>query len=148
MENTLRTTARELIVASVTECAEYDHMRNYRKLHVYRDGSINWSECINKSDDIIDSQAEGFQAVQSVACVGTGSIDCNCDYCNEVYNAESEAFAHERGREYDKSTKYDSQAEAIADAVSNSDLSGLEADMLAEFDSIPVGYFNDEPEDA
>ncbi len=55
-----------------------------------------------------------------------------------------EVNAIEQGREYDKSAKYADDAEAIADAVANSDLSDCEADMLAEFEAIPVGYFIDE----
>jgi hypothetical protein len=143
---TLRETARQTVIDSVPERAANEHRRNYRKLHVYRDGDVHWTEHINHSDDIIDSGADHFAAIPSVACVGTGSYVCNCDYCNEVYSEQDEALAAEQGREYDKAAKYQDDEEAISDAVANSDLSDLEADMLAEFDQIPVGYFSDEEE--
>lgn len=58
------------------------------------------------------------------------------------------SYAIKQGWEYDKSAKYADADDAIADAVANSDLSDIEADMLAEFDAIPVGYFNDEDDHA
>ena len=143
----LRSSARQTVIDSVSERATYEHKRNFHKLHVYRDGDVRWTEHINRSDDIIDSGADHFAAIPSVACVGTGSYTCNCDFRNEVYSEKDEAYAIEQGREYDKAAKYADDDEAIADAVANSDLSDLEADMLAEFDAIPAGYFSDE-EDA
>jgi hypothetical protein len=154
MENTtavqsiMRSTARQCVIESVTERAGYEHRSNYHKLHIRRDGSVNWLEIINKSDDIIDDQADHFRAVRSVACVGTGSFACNCDFCSEVYHPLDETLAIEAGRKYDRAAKYDSVAEAITEAISNSDLTGIEADMLAEFDAIPAGYFDDEEADA
>lgn len=53
-------------------------------------------------------------------------------------------YARENGGENDKSTRYADDEEAIADLVAESDLSNLEADMLAEFDWILLGYFEDE----
>jgi hypothetical protein len=146
-ETTLRSTARQAVIKSVSEAAAYDHQRNYHKLHIDRDGDVRWTEHINQSDDIIDSGADHFAAIPSVAVAGTGSICCNCDYCDEVYYAEDEQLAKDQGRDYDRDAKYADEGEAIADAVANSDLSGLEADMLAEFDAIPAGYFNDEEEE-
>jgi len=141
---TLRDAARSLVSEAVTECATLSHKRNYRKLHVRRDGTIGWYESINQSDDLIDSGAGRFAAVPSVCCVGTGSCVCNCDHCNDVYSEADEALAAEQGREYDRDAKYATDEAAIADAVCESDLSSLEADMLAEFDRIAAGYFDDE----
>src|SRR5208337_319090 len=141
---TIRKTARELVIEQVSAAATKAHERNYEKLHINRDGSINWSECINKSDDVIDRYADHFSAVPSVITVGTGSFGCNCDYCDEVYNADVEASCLWIEGKYDRDNKYDSYADAIADAVSNSDLSDLESSMLASFDSIEIGYFDDE----
>lgn len=142
---TMRSAARQAVIDAATESATYAHHRNYHKLHVYRDGDVRWTEHIDQSEDIIDRDANHFEAIPSVACIGTGSCDCNCDYCSDVYYAEDEARAIEQGRKYDKSAKYADASEAIADAVANSDLSDLEADMLAAFDAIPAGYFNDDP---
>lgn len=144
---TIRATARQAVIDSVPERAALEHARNYHKLHIWRDGAVSWSEHINRSDDIIDSGAKHFAAVPSVACVGTGSYACDCDYCNEIYDADNEARAAERGEEYDKDAKYSTTQEAIDDAVSNSDLSDVEDAMLAEFDEIEVGYFDDEDAD-
>jgi hypothetical protein len=146
-ETPLRSAARQSVIDSVSDCAAYGHQRNYHKLHIGRDGYVRWAEHINQSDDIIDSGAERFSAIPSVACAGTGSICCNCDYCDEVYYAGDEQLAKDQGHYYDRDAKYADEDEAIADAVANSDLSGLEADMLAEFDAIPAGYFNDEEEE-
>jgi hypothetical protein len=120
---TLRTAARELVIESVIWAAFRQHESNYHKLHIHRDGSISWLTCFNQSDDVIDREAQGFAAVPSVITVGTGSCDCNCDYCT---------------------SDYDMRADAIADAVSNSDLSDMENAMLAALDEIPAGYFDDE----
>jgi len=144
---TLRSAARELVAESVTEAAALSHERNYHKLHIRRDGSVNWSESINRSDDIIDDRADEFAAVPSVITTGTGSFACNCDHCEDVYDAADEAMAVEQGREYDKAAKYASRADAIADAVSESDLTDIENAMLAAFDEIPEGYFDDEGSD-
>ena len=144
--NTLRTTARDLVIEQVSAAATKDHERNYEKLHIRRDGTISWTESIDKYGDIIDSGADHFAAIPSVITVGTGSCSCNCDYCDEVYNADEEANALADGRKYDRDNKYDSDADAIADAVSNSDLEDMETDMLARFDEIETGYFDDEQE--
>ena len=140
----LRSAARQAVIDAVAVRAAHEHQRNFHKLHIYRDGHLRWSEHINQSDDIIDSRADQFGPIPSVACVGTGTHSCNCEYCNEVYSATDEAYAIEQGEEYDKSTKYADRYEAIADAVANADLSELEADMLAQLDAIEIGYFDDE----
>jgi hypothetical protein len=141
---TLREKATQNIVASAPEYAAYEHERNYRKLHVRRDGSVAWSEFIDRHSDLIDEQAQGFAAVPSVATVGTGSCMCNCDYCISVYDAAEEATAIEDGREYKREEKWESRAEAVREAVAASDLAGIEEMMLARLDEIPQGYFNDE----
>jgi hypothetical protein len=120
----LRLTAHQNIIDSVTEAASKGHERNYEKLHVRRDGSVSWFESINASDDIIDGHADHFCAVPSVVTVGTGSYACNCDYCED------------KG--------YETRADAIADAVAESDIAFLEESMLKALDGIPAGYFNDE----
>jgi len=119
---TLREIAWQAIIDSVYEGAANGHRRNYHKLHIYRDGDVRWTEHIDRSDDIIDRAADHFAAIPSVACVGTGPYACNCDYCNEIGDKE----------------------EAIREAAANSDLSDLEAAMLAEFERVPTGYFDDE----
>lgn len=141
---TMRETARKNVIDSVTEAATKSHERNYEKLHVLRDGTVSWFESTNKSDDIIDRQADGFAAIPSVGTFGTGGYACNCDYCDEVYSAVDEQNAIDDGREYDKSAKYATQTDAIADAVGNSDLGDIEAEMLRQLDSIEAGYFDDE----
>lgn len=139
---TLRDTARELVIKQVSAAARKEHERNYEKLHIYRDGSVSWFECINKTDDLIDSEASHFAAVPSVITVGTGSCGCNCDYCNEVYDAEVE----ENALADDEDAKYESVSDAIDDAVLNSDTEDMEASMLVRFDEIETGYFDDEQE--
>ena len=133
---TKREQARQEISDQVADVAAQEHRRNYRKLHIRRDGTADF--------DLIDDKAEHFAAIPSVACVGTGGYACNCDYCNEVYCAEDEARAAEDGRKYDREAKYETQEDAISDAVGDSDLSDLEARMLAALDEIEVGYFDDE----
>ncbi len=77
----IRETAREAVIAeAATRCA-YEHTRNYWKLHIFRDGEVQWDEYADQHSDIIDRGAKGFAAVPSVARVGTGSCYCNCDYC-------------------------------------------------------------------
>ena len=141
---TLRNAARQLVSDSTIEAATKNHQQNYEKLHVGRDGTVSWFESINKLDDLIDREAGGFQAIPSVITVGTGSYMCNCDYCEEVYNADEEAYAKEQGDEYDKDEKYETVTDAIADAVGNEDQTETEESMLKSFDDIPVGYFSDE----
>jgi hypothetical protein len=121
---TSRQTARAAVLAQVSARMRREHLMQYHKLHVRRDGTVNWFECINKSDDIIDGGANHFAAVPSVCCVGTGSCVCNCLHCDDK--------------------DYASQEEAISDAVLDADDSFAEAEMLAALDAIPVGYFDDE----
>jgi hypothetical protein len=145
-EATVRFTARQAVIDSVSERASYEHQPHFHKLHIYRDGGVHWTVSINQSDDIIDSGAGHFAAIPSVACVGTGSYACNCEFCNDVYSAQDEAYVIEQGRKYDKLAKYGDHTEAIAAAVGESDLQNLEDDMVAKFDQIPAGYFFDECE--
>ena len=142
---TLRGAVRSLINDDVLfDASRLGHIRNYHKLHVRRDGSLNWFESINKSDDIIDSGADHFAAVPSLITVGTGSCTCNCDHCNDVYDAADEALAKEQGREYDKDAKYPRFEDAIADAVADGGTEELERIMSEALDAIPEGYFDDE----
>ena len=127
---TARETARQMVIDSVSEAARKSHERNFEKLHVRRDGTVSWFESINQSDDLIDSEADGFAAIQSVITVGTGGYGCNCDHCNDI------------GKVIDGEVL--SSAEAIGNAVGDADLDYTEADMLRKLDEIPVGYFNDE----
>ncbi len=120
---TAREIARKNVIDSVTEAATKSHGRNYHKLHVWRYGSVSWFESDNPSSDIIDAGADGFRAVRSVARMGTGGYDCNCDHC--------------------KDAGYANKADAIADAA-GCDLSDIQESMLGEFDAIEVGYFDDE----
>lgn len=118
-----RDTARQNVIDSVNEAARKSHGRNYEKLHVLRDGTVSWFESINRTDDIIDPEAGGFQAIQSVGTYGTGSFGCNCDHCQDA--------------------GYASKEEAVDDAVW-CDQSDIETAMLAALDAIPAGYFADE----
>jgi hypothetical protein len=124
------TTLREQAIAAAQEM-KYEvacifHKRNYWKLHIWRDGRITLDESINQSDDLIDSQADHFCPVPSIITIGTGSVPCNCDWCQDE--------------------GYDSLDEAIADAVSEGG-----CDVGVDFDeaigNIPVGYFDDEEEE-
>jgi hypothetical protein len=142
----LREAARQIITDSVFEAADKDHRYNYHKLHVYRNGTVSWSEHVNSSSDFIDSAAKHFTAVRSVTTRGTGSHNCNCEFCNSVYSEQDEQLAQENGQEYDKSAKYATVEDAIIDAISESDVDALREDMLNELDRIPVGYFTDEEE--
>ena len=142
---TMRDTARRFVIEDeIAERLRLEHERNYHKLHVHRDGTVGWSEYNNESSDTIDDRAEGFAAIPSVAMVGTGSYVCNCDHCNQVFNADDQERAIEDGREYDKDAKYATREEAVVDAVVNSDTAEVEEDMLRAFDAIPTGYFDDE----
>jgi hypothetical protein len=127
---TLRETARQSVSEELTTAAQLGHETNYNKLHIYRDGTVSWTESINRSDDLIDSQAEGFCAIPSVITTGNGSISCNCDYCNEIGNEVD-------GVEY-------TAKDAIQDAVADSDLTDTLDMMLNNFDEIAIGYFDDE----
>ncbi len=123
---TLRTQAEEIVRQSAKEAAEKSHERNYEKLHVRRDGAVDWFESINKSDDLIDDGADQFCAIRSVITVGTGSCACNCDHCADE--------------------GYENKADAIADAISDGAIEEYEEQMIAAFAEIPVGYFDDEEE--
>jgi hypothetical protein len=141
---TLREKARTAVHEEVQKRAELEHSRNYHKLHIRRDGSIHWTESIDRASDIIDDGADHFAAVKSVVCVGTGSCTCNCDYCNDVYSADDEQLAKDEGRTYKADEKYPTEHDAIADAIANSDLTEIEQAMLEQFDEIEQGYFDDE----
>lgn len=116
---TARDTARAAVIAEVGNRITKEHERNFHRLHVWRDGSISWREYINESDDTIDRHAASFQPVPSVALVGTGSCKCNCDWCADGGTIDV--------------TEIDGSA-----------LDDTETDMLAHFDEIQIGYFNDE----
>lgn len=142
----LRDTARQNVIDSVTEYATNSHLRNYYTLHIRRDGSVSWFEAPDANSDLIDPDASGFAAIASVGQTGCGGFGCNCQWCNEVYNAREEAEALDTGREYNRANKYASQDDAIYEAVSDSDLSGVEEMLLNALNEIPVGYFSDEDE--
>ena len=118
-QQTLRQAARAAVVDEVANAIEKSHERNYEKLHVWRDGSVSWREYINRSDDTIDRRAAGFAAVPSVACVGTGSMPCDCDWCADGGTVDL--------REMD-----------------GAEIDAVEQGMLTEFADIPAGYFDDE----
>jgi hypothetical protein len=123
---TLRDKVRAAIIDEVPERAAREHRRNYHRLHIWRDGTVSWSEYIDQHSDTIDSQADHFCAVKSACLVGTGSYLCNCDYC------EDDGF--------------ETVEEAIANAVCDGDNNQIEADMLDALDQIEIGYFDDEDE--
>ncbi len=152
----LRSIARELAIEQVSAAASKEHEPNYGKLHIYRDGSVRWTEHINQFDHIIDGEAEYLCAIPSVACVGTGSYSCNCEYCEAVFCQRGEDDVADLADEVDEDAReaarkeyrdehgYGSEAEAINAAVADSDLDRREAVMLAEFDAIGTRYFDDE----
>jgi hypothetical protein len=163
---TLRSTARDLVIEQVSAAARKSHERNYEKLHVRRDGTVSWFESISKSDDLVDDEAgtRSISAIPSVITVGTGSYGCNCDFCDHVFDKGNEDSRAERARdraaegdeeraeaearrEYERES-YATEAEAIAEAVASSDLEYIEGEMLDGFDSIAIGYFDDEEEAA
>lgn len=116
---TLRQIARAAVVDEVGNAIIKSHKRNYEKLHVWRDGSVSWREYTDLQSDTIDQRAVGFAPVPSVACVGAGSIACDCDWC------------------------------ADGGTVDLSEMDGAEIDMtehrmVVEFAEIPAGYFDDE----
>lgn len=123
MTTTKTTTAREIaraaVIAEVGNRITKDHELNYERLHVWRDGSISWREYINESDDTIDRHAASFQPVPSVALVGTGSCKCDCAWCADGATID-------------------------ASDLDGSVLDEAQDDMLAQFDEIPTGYFDDE----
>ena len=131
---TLRSTARTAVAAEAHEAATREHRQNYHRLHVRRDGTLHWFSSHNRSEDIIDDQAVRFAPVQSVIVVGMGDLVCNCRWCANV----GPECADHRG-DY-----YETQDEAIADAVCESGTGDIEDQMLAEFARIPAGYFDDE----
>lgn len=121
-----REQARLAVSAEATAAATKMHQRNYHRLHVWRDGTVSWHEAINQSDDIIDREADGFAPVASVALVGTGSMRCNCDFCD--------------------CEDYVTRDEAVAAAVEEFGNWDIEQMMLEDLDAIVYGYFNDERE--
>ena len=144
----LRENAEAAVIEAVSAAAIRQHEPNYGKLYIERDGTVSWREFISASSGSIDREADGFREVPYVILAGTGWARCNCDYCNAIYDVREEREALADGREYDRAAKYGTQAEAINDAVNNSDLSDLEQGMLTAFATIKLGYFNDEPDAA
>jgi hypothetical protein len=143
---TLRSTARDLVIEQVSAAAHKQHERNYEKLHINRDGSVNWSESINESDDIIDRYADHFCAVPSVITAGTGSYSCNCPFCDEIgkyLTADGSKVVDADSPEAEGGEEIDADL-AISNAVSDNGTSDLEDEMVAAFDAIDIGYFDDE----
>ena len=98
------------------------HELNYETLYVDRDGEIWWSEEASADTHIIDREADEFAAIPSLIQVGTGSIRCNCDWCdgpNAVQTTDEIDF---------ESEEFDYFRERIIEALG----------------SISVGYFRDE----
>ena len=133
----IRQTAIEAIQAEVSTACANEHRRNYHRLHVRRDGTVDWSEYADQHSTLIDDSAKAkarsasISAIPDVIRVGTGSYACNCDYCNAVGKPEG----------------YQTDDDAIADAVGAADTDEIEARMLAELERLcPVGYFDDEEE--
>jgi hypothetical protein len=123
------------------------HWPNHYKLIVYRDGHVDWFECNNTTDGLIDNDASGFAALPEIICVGTGSNPCNCEYCSEWNNAtvgdKAEfGFTTESG--------FTCIDDAITMAVDNAEEHGNwnwdQGDMLNTFDEMfsEPGYFEDE----
>jgi hypothetical protein len=133
------------IEEAVAEAAAKEHARNYWTLHVHRDGGVSWSETFNSTDTLMETVNDRLVPRPAVLRgEGTGSFDCNCEYCNSVYNAEAEELALAEGRTYDRSNKWETREEAITECVNGGDWSDLEAAMLEELNKIPLGYFEDD----
>src|ERR1035437_5996148 len=119
---TLRATARQTVMDSVSACAGKRHEEAYQTLYVYRNGVVDWDWHYDQNEQRIDKWAKTLDTIPAVATVGTGSFRCNCDYCESVYSKEDEEHALECGKEYNKSEKYADYDGAISDCVSNDDL--------------------------
>ena len=106
----------------ISEYAQKEHSRNYHRLYIDHDGSMHWSSEASRDTQLIDNMADDFRAVKSLCCIGTGSIDCNCDWCSGS-NAVSDP----------SEIDYESDAlSAIGDILNQA------------FSEIPIGYFDDE----
>ncbi len=129
----IREAAKDAVTEQAHEAERLSHYGNYNKLHVRRDGTVSWFESLNESDDLIDREAPSFCAIQSIVTVGTGSIDCNCDFCNEIA---------EPGESLDN--KWATKEEAVRACIAEYGYQEREDQMLAALECIEVGYFTDE----
>ena len=141
--SSIRTTALDAALTQVLAAARKSHELNYETLYVGTDGEVYWSESINKSDRQYYRDRPGMVYIESLLQVGTGSWSCNCDHCNMVGQPDG----------------YESDEDAIADAVTAGDNTAYEdiitarmdADCLHDRDTsvsgIPYGYFDDEQDD-
>ena len=62
---------------------ENSHQRNYHTLCVRRNGTFFWMEGASASTRCIDPNAAGFAAFPDLIQVGTGSVDCECESCED-----------------------------------------------------------------
>lgn len=97
------------------------HERNYETLYVYPDGECRWSE----EADANTYRVRDGEPIPYLAKAGTGSIPCNCDWCQGPDAVDS-------------AEEIDFGADEI---VYQSD------EMQRRLDEIPAGYFDDETDD-
>lgn len=116
----IRQSVRAQIEGRAREAARKQHERNHWRLDCHRDGSLSWQESVSRGEATIDSQAEGFAAIPTLATVANG-CRCDCSWCAD-------------GVEYaDRDTDWDA-------------IEYYEREMEQALAEIPVGYFADEDE--
>ncbi len=124
MEKTIRETVREEIDEHVREMLVKEHETNYCRLYVESDGSLWWSEEVDRST-YSPRGRDDIRETPSLCMVGTGSISCNCDWCSGPDAVES-------------AEEIDFDEEACEAA---------QEEMERNLDEIEIGYFDDETND-
>ena len=114
----IRLRVSEAIGDHAQDVLRKSHERNYETLYVDSDGECWWSE----EADSNTWQARDGEAIPSLAKAGTGSVPCNCDWC---------------------------QGPDAVDSTSEIEFGSGEIDyacsvMARRLDEIPTGYFDDE----
>ncbi len=133
---------------TLTEALRKSHERNYESLYVGTDGEVYWSESINRSDRQFYRNQPGMVYVERLLIVGTGSCDCNCDYCDEIgksINVDGKVVS-EDDPTFDPAAII-TAADAISQAVGDSDVDEYQGQIEEAFAAIQVCYFDDEKED-
>ena len=120
---TIRDRVEQLMEGEIGNALRRSHEGNYETLYVTREGYLYWREEIDSATRDIDD--DEFAPMPHLIQVGTGSISCNCDWCQGP-NAVEETWTIDFATE-EYSEMYDR--------------------MLARLTEIPVGYFDDETEE-
>jgi hypothetical protein len=118
MHGKTRSSTRRLVIQYLRDAAMKQHAENYQRLYVQTDGSLHWAPSL-------ESSGTGLcPGEMCILTVGRGADQCSCDYC--------------------KNEGPETLQEAIEEAVELGQLKDLEWRMLAAFDGISNGYFDDE----